>query len=40
MRHTWLAVLELNEMCDLVVYCFCVAFNIPLPVSTQKEKYC
>ena len=41
MRHTWLAVLELNaEMCDFVVYCFCLAFNIPLPVGTRKEKYC
>ena len=40
MRHTWLAVLGLNEMCDFVVYCFCLAFNIPLLVSTRKEKYC
>ena len=38
MRHTWLAVLELNEMCDFVVYCFFfLAFNIPLPVSMRKE---
>ena len=22
-RHTWLAVLELNDMCDFVVYYFC-----------------
>ena len=40
MRHTWLAVLELNEMRDFVDYCFCLAFNIPLPVSTRNEKYC
>ena len=37
MRHTRLAVLELNEMRDFVVYCFCVPFNIPLPVSTRKK---
>ena len=38
MRHTWLA--GLNGMCDFVVYCFCLSFNIPLPVSTRKDKYC
>ena len=39
-RGIWKLNLELNRMCDFVVYCFCLAFNIPLPVSTRKERYC
>ena len=38
-REIWKLNLELNRMCDFVVYCFCLAFNIPLPVSTRKDKY-
>ena len=36
-REIWKLNLELNRMCDFVVYCFCLAFNIPLSVSTRKE---
>ena len=36
-REIWKLNLELNRMCDFVVYCFCLAFNIPLPVSTRKD---
>ena len=35
-RENWKLNLELNRMCDFVVYCFCLAFNIPLPVAPEK----
>ena len=48
-RHTQLAVLELNGICDFVVYYFCLlSFKIPLLVRSHswntihkwKDKYC
>ena len=45
-RHTGLAVLELNGMCDFVIYCFCSSFKMPgallknYTIRMWKDKYC